>query len=200
MTRIIAGRAGGRRLAVPAQGTRPTSDRVREALFSALDSQLAADDRSWSDLRVLDLFAGSGALGLEALSRGARSALFVERSKPAAKVLQANVRALGLPGAEVSVADVRRLLASAAPAAPADLVLVDPPYEWEAADLRSLLADAVRNAWVTADAQIVVERPSRDEQSPLPEGWTTWRHRQYGDTALWYGRCATSTPHDEERA
>ncbi|MHB1212699.1 MAG: RsmD family RNA methyltransferase, partial [Candidatus Nanopelagicales bacterium] len=82
--RIVAGAARGRRLAVPPSGTRPTSDRVREALFSTLESDMAADGVAWPDFDVLDLFAGSGALGLEALSRGARGAVLVESGRPGA--------------------------------------------------------------------------------------------------------------------
>ena len=197
MTRIIAGRAGGRRLAVPAQGTRPTSDRVREAMFSTINGDLLARDRSWSEVRVLDLFAGSGALGLESLSRGAAAAVLVEKARAAAKVLAANVATVGLEGAEVLVADARRLTSSAAVRPPATLVLVDPPYDWTAADLRDLLESALANGWIAPEADVVVERPARDRGSPLPEGWVTVRQRDYGDTALWYGRSTTSTSHDE---
>ncbi|MBI1351679.1 MAG: 16S rRNA (guanine(966)-N(2))-methyltransferase RsmD [Actinomycetales bacterium] len=200
MTRIIAGRAGGRRLAVPSAGTRPTSDRVREALFSSLDSDLVASGRSWSDIRVLDLFAGSGALGLEALSRGAASVLLVEVARPAVKVLRANVAAVDLAGATVLVGDARRLLATPGPGEPASLVLVDPPYAWSADDLRELLRNGADAGWIAAGADVVVERPARDVDSPLPDEWEMWRRRDYGDTALWYGHVTTSDRRDEEDA
>ena len=186
--RIVAGAARGRRLAVPPAGTRPTSDRVREALFSTLESDLAADGGTWADIDVLDLFAGSGALGLEALSRGARSAVLVESGRPAATVASANARAVGLPGATVIVRDARRLAAATPPPARASLCLADPPYEWPAADVAALLDGLARAHWLAAGAIVVVERPAKDPVSPLPGAWTPVRRRSYGDTALWYGR------------
>src|SRR6476469_10915414 len=122
VTRIIAGRAGGRRIAVPPAGTRPTSDRVREALFSALTADPGLDGAA-----VLDLCAGSGALGLEALSRGAAHALFVESDRRAAAVLRRNVAGLGLPGCVVRAAPAAAVLAAPADRS-YDVVLVDPPY------------------------------------------------------------------------
>ncbi len=193
MTRIIAGSARGRRLAVPASGTRPTSDRVREAVFSALDSQLLADDAAWSDLTVLDLFAGTGALGLEALSRGARRAVLVEKSRSAARALTANVESVGCPGAELLVRDARHLARLPPPEGAAGLVFVDPPYDWAAEDVRELLNDLHAAGWIAPQARIVVERPARDPGSPLPAHWDEPRRRPYGDTVLWYGRCAPST-------
>ena len=115
VTRIIAGAARGRRLAVPGSGTRPTSDRVREALFSALESEWVARGITWPEVTVLDLFAGTGALGLEALSRGATRAQLVERARPAARTLAANVAAVGCPGAEVVTRDVAQLAGAARP-------------------------------------------------------------------------------------
>jgi len=119
VTRIVAGTAGGRRLEVPPSGTRPTSDRVREALFSALEAAVGLDGA-----RVLDLYAGSGALGLEALSRGAASCLFVEQDRAALDALRANIAKLG------ARADVRAqsVLALGPAPAPLDLILMDPPY------------------------------------------------------------------------
>ena len=115
MTRIIAGSAGGRRLAVPPAGTRPTSDRVREALFSALDSEWRTRGIGWPEVRVLDLYAGSGALGLEALSRGASQAVLVERSRAAAGILRTNVATVDLPGAVVLARDVAQLATTPPP-------------------------------------------------------------------------------------
>src|SRR5258708_35540056 len=127
MTRVIAGQAGGRRLTVPAgRTTRPTSDRAREALFGAAGSILG----SFAGLRVLDLYAGSGAVGLEALSRGAADALLVEADPRAARVIRANIDAVGLPGAHLVTDRVERMLARGLPAGaePCDFVFADPPY------------------------------------------------------------------------
>lgn len=184
MTRIIAGRAGGRRLSVPGSGTRPTSDRVRESLFASLDSALARDGRGWEGLRVADLFAGSGALGLEAASRGAAQVTLVERARPALAVLRRNVAALALPGTQVVAADALAWCSSAAPDAPLDLVLADPPYELDAAALAGALAALP----LAPGAIVVVERRSGGA-CPMPERWAP-RERRYGDTALWYGRDA----------
>lgn len=198
MTRIIAGVAGGRRLAVPPAGTRPTSDRVREALFSALDSEWRARGVTWSQIPVLDLYAGSGALGLEALSRGAPEAVLVEKARPAARVLAANVAAVGCPGAQVVVTDARRLAQTPPVAAPALLVFADPPYDVPAADVGRVLGELVAGGWIAPEAMIVVERPARDEATPLPAGWRQVRRRAYGDTALWYGRSASDDLPDGE--
>ncbi|MHB1164962.1 MAG: 16S rRNA (guanine(966)-N(2))-methyltransferase RsmD [Candidatus Nanopelagicales bacterium] len=186
--RIVAGAARGRRLAVPPSGTRPTSDRVREALFSTLESDMAADGVAWADIDVLDLFAGSGALGLEALSRGARGAVLVESGRPAAAVATAHARTVGLPGATVIVRDARRLVTASPPPARASLCLADPPYGWAAEEVAELLDGLARAHWLAAGATAVVERPARDPASPLPATWTPVRRRCYGDTALWYGR------------
>ncbi len=166
---------------------------MREAIFSALDSQLLATDAAWSEFAVLDLFAGTGALGLEALSRGARGAVLVERSRDAARILSANADAVGCPGAEVLVRDVRRLAAMPPPQEGAGLVFVDPPYDWPAEDIRDLLDGLWAARWIADGARVIVERPARDPDSPIPAGWEQPRRRPYGDTALWYGRCAPST-------
>jgi len=126
MTRIISGSARGRRLAVPpGSSTRPTSDRAREALFSTIESLI----RSFAGARVLDLYAGSGAVGLEALSRGADHVLLVESDPAAARTIRDNATKTGLAGAEVRAEPVERLLAGGAPASPYDVVFLDPPYE-----------------------------------------------------------------------
>jgi len=188
VTRVISGSARGRRLSVPGSGTRPTSDRVREALFSTLDSMLIAEGRQWAGMSVLDLFAGSGALGLEALSRGAASTVLVEKARPAVQVLRRNVEVVGLPGARVVARDARTLAAEPSPVA-ADLVFADPPYEWAAADLADLLSGLAQSQWIAPQAILVVERPAKDPISPLPDAWGEARRRPYGDTALWYGQC-----------
>lgn len=177
MTRIIAGRSGGRRIAVPPRGTRPTSDRVREALFSALEA-----DPGLSGAVVLDLCAGSGALGLEALSRGAAAATFVESDRRAAAVLRRNVADLGLPGATVLVGAAAAVLAG--PGTPHDLVLADPPYDVPDAEVVGWLAAAAANGWFACDVVVVVERAARSGEFPWPRPLRGTRDRRYGDTVL----------------
>jgi RNA methyltransferase, RsmD family len=178
VTRIIAGIAGGRRLAVPPKGTRPTSDRVREALFASL-----GHDPGLVGAAVLDLCAGTGALGLEALSRGAAHALFVESDRRAAAVLRRNVAALGLAGAEIAVADAGALLR--APARRTyDIVLADPPYDLPSAEIAGWLADAADQGWFAEDVVVVVERTVRDGAFPWPEPLRALRERRYGDTVV----------------
>jgi 16S rRNA (guanine966-N2)-methyltransferase len=184
VTRIIAGRAGGRRLAVPPSGTRPTADRVREALFSALTADPGLDGAA-----VLDLCAGSGALGLEALSRGAAHALFVESDRRAAGVLRRNVAAAGLPGAEVRTATAAAVLAAPAPRA-YDVVLADPPYAVGDAEVARWLAAAGAHGWLAPDALVVVER-ARGAAFPWPAPLAAVRERRYGDTVLHTGRVAS---------
>jgi 16S rRNA (guanine966-N2)-methyltransferase len=180
MTRIVAGAAGGRRLQVPpGSRTRPTSDRAREGLFSALTSLT-----DLSGARFLDLYAGTGAVGLEALSRGAESVLLVENDARAAAVLRANVKALGLPGADVRIERAERLVTSAAPQS-YDVVFADPPYS---VDLGDVLDALVRNGWI--GDLVVVERASRDADLRWPEGVQALQARRYGDTTLWYGRAS----------
>lgn len=185
MTRIIAGTAGGRRLAVPPAGTRPTSDRVREALFSALEHDPGLDGAA-----VLDLCAGSGALGLEALSRGAGHALLVESDRRAAGVLRRNVDELGLPGAEVRSAPAGTVLAAPAPRA-YDLVLVDPPYDVPDDEVAGWLDVAAGHGWLAPDAVVVVERRAGRGRDGGSFGWpaplVAVRQRRYGETVLFTG-------------
>jgi 16S rRNA (guanine966-N2)-methyltransferase len=184
MTRIVAGAAGGRRLSVPpGDRTRPTSDRVREALFSALESVYGG---ALGGLRVLDLYAGTGALGLEALSRGAAHCLLVESDPRAAAVIRANVKAVGLPGAVVVASTVERAL-TVPPDAPYDLVLADPPYAMVDADLSGVLVSLTKG-WLAPEAVVVVERDRRSAPVTWPDGITGSRERTYGETMLWYGR------------
>lgn len=184
MTRVIGGSAGGRRLRTPpGEATRPTSDRVREALFSSLESLLGGLD----DLRVLDLYAGSGALGLEALSRGAARLTAVESDRRTARLVGENARTLGLDSVEVVPLPVARALA-AAPREAFDLVLADPPYPLEEDDLARVLALLVAPGWLSADAVVVVERSARSPEPTWPAGLVPLRHRSYGETALWYVR------------
>lgn len=183
MTRIIAGEARGRRLKVPPGTlTRPTSDRVREALFSSLETR-----GQWEGARVLDLYAGSGALGLEALSRGAGRATLVERDRAALRVLRANVAVVGLPGAEVVAGDVGRIVAAPAPA-PYDLVLMDPPYPLGADEVTGVLSALVAAGWCAPGAVLVVERATRSPDLHWPAGLGADGSRTYGETTLWYGR------------
>lgn len=181
MTRIIAGVAGGRRLSVPSQGTRPTSDRVREALFSSLEH-----DPGLSGAAVLDLCAGSGALGLEALSRGAAHATFVELDKRAVAVLKKNVAVVGL-GGDVRYGPAGTVLESAPPRAH-DLVFVDPPYAEPDEAIARWLHTGRRTGWLAVDAVVVVER-SRGSAFAWPEGFEAVRERRYGDTVLHVGGC-----------
>ena len=183
MTRVIAGAARGRRLQVPpGDGTRPTSDRAREALFGTLESLLGA----WAGRRVLDLYAGSGAVGLEALSRGAAHALLVEADARAARTLAANVATLGLAGAEVRRGRVERVAAHGLPGPAYDVVFADPPYDLTDDELRTVLAD-LRPAVADA-AVVVVERATRGGAWTWPVGYDEVRSRRYGEATLWYGR------------
>ena len=178
MTRIIGGVAGGRRIAVPARGTRPTTDRVRESLFNILAAR-----RDLTGLAVLDLYAGSGALGLEALSRGAGSAVFVESDHRAAGVLARNIETLGLPGATLRRVPVAAALAAGA-ATTFDLVLADPPYEVGAAQVGALLTALIEHGWTHEGTVAVVERGANGAPLTWPTGWRAWPSREYGDTRL----------------
>lgn len=180
--------AGGRRLAVPPSGTRPTSDRVREALFSAL-----AHDPGLDGVAVLDLCAGSGALGLEALSRGAEHVLLVECDKRAVAVLRRNVVAVGLPGAEVRHAPVAAVLAAPADR-PYDVLLADPPYAMPDAEVAGWLTDAHAHGWLAPEAVVVVERPTRGGPFPWPAPLQATRERRYGETTLHVARCYRLRP------
>lgn len=189
MTRVIGGAAGGRRLAVPpGDGTRPTSDRAREGLFSTLVSLR----RSLHGARVLDLFAGSGAVGLEALSRGAAHTLLVEADAGAAKAVRTNIKALGLPGAELRVARAERLAAEPAPGVAYDVVFLDPPYAVPDPEVTALLAALQDNGWLTCDALVAAERATRGGPLVWPPGFEEIRSRRYGEATLWYGRAARS--------
>ena len=185
MTRIIAGSARGRRLAVPeGRTTRPTSDRAREGLFSALDAALGGLD----GLRVLDLYAGSGAVGLEALSRGAAAVLLVESDRAAARVAQANLTLLGLSGGRIATDRAERLAAGPCPDAPYDVAFLDPPYALPAGELAAVLDALAGNGWLADGALIAVERASRDADWSWPDGFDALRSRAYGEGTVWYGR------------
>ena len=186
MTRIIGGTAGGRRLETPkGDRTRPTSDRVREAFFSAVESRMGA----WSGLRVLDLYAGSGAVGLEALSRGALAATAVEQDARTAGVVRRNATTLGLP-LDVVTRAVRTHLAEGTPSS-YDVVFSDPPYSLATAEVVGDLEVLAARGWLAEDSLVVVERSSRtDRHDPLvwPEGYEPDRVRSYGETSLAFAR------------
>lgn len=186
--RIIAGHAGGRRLAAPPEGTRPTTDRVREALFSSLDTYVRENYGGWSEIHFLDLFAGSGAVGLEAMSRGAAVATLVERDRRCLEVLRRNVAAVD-SGARVVAVDATRWHAEGGPY---DVIYVDPPYALADDDVRSVLAALVSHGALADGALVVVERSVRSREPWPDSGWEELRKRDYGDTALWYGRASRS--------
>ena len=191
MTRIVAGAAGGRRLEVPRSGTRPTSERVREALFSRLEAYGVLQGA-----RVLDLCAGSGALGLEAASRGAAEVTLVDAARPAVAVCRRNLRALGLRGVSAVCARVETYLAGPAGAG-MDLVLLDPPYDVSEEALTAMLTPLARGGqdpWLAPDAVVVVERSSR---SPSPRGRRAWRASPRSATAR---RSSTWPPAPSPRA
>jgi 16S rRNA (guanine966-N2)-methyltransferase len=182
VTRIIAGAARGARLEVPGAGTRPTSDRVRESLFGALEALSAI-----TGARVLDLYAGSGALGLEALSKGAVSADLVERGRQAAAVTRRNAavvaKAGGVSAARVHEGTVDAFLQRSA--GPFDLVFTDPPYDLDDA---TMTADLVALApLLSPDAVVVVERARRSTPPDFgAAGLELFREKSYGDTTLWW--------------
>lgn len=189
MTRIVAGVFGGRRLAAPpGQQTRPTSDRVREALFSSLDSRYGGH---LGKLRFLDLYAGSGAIGLEALSRGAQYAVFVEADPKAARVIRANVGTLHVEDrSDVVVAKVATIVVNRPTGDPFDIVFADPPYDVGDDELAVVLDGLAANGWLAGGATVVIERSRRSTEPPWVEPVTADRSRKYGETTLWYGRAA----------
>jgi 16S rRNA (guanine966-N2)-methyltransferase len=192
MTRIIAGTAGGRRLAVPpGRSTRPTSDRTREGLFAAVLATLGTLDGA----AVLDLYAGSGAVGLEALSRGASDVLLIEADLTAANIIKRNITTVGLPGAELRRDRAERALQRGpAGARPRDLVFADPPYAAADAEVGQVLGLLADRGWLAARALVVVERDARSGPPPWPDGLAPDRSRRYGETALWYGRATGASP------
>lgn len=188
MTRIIAGAAGGRRLATAAgRTTRPTSDRAREGLFSTVE----AIRGGLSGARALDLFAGSGAVGLEALSRGAADVLLVEADAQAASVIRANIAAIGLPGARLVADKAERVLARGPEGlGPRDFVFADPPYAISDHEVTRVLTLLAAGGWLTPGALVAVERATRSGPLAWPAGYETDRSRKYGEATLWYGLAA----------
>lgn len=182
MTRVIAGLARGRRLQVPASGVRPTGDRAREAMFNSLATLTELEGA-----RVLDLYAGSGAIGLEALSRGAAEAVFVESGPRVVPVLRANLAALDLPGGRVVVGSVPAVVGRPAEQ-PFDVVVADPPYAVETPVVQAVLLALHDGGWLAPEAVVVVERSSRDRDWEWPTPLLGLRERRYGEAVLRYGR------------
>ena len=191
MTRIIAGAARGRRLSVPpGTRTRPTSDRAREGLFAAITARHGPLDGT----AFLDLYAGSGAVGLEALSRGAAPVLFVESDPTAFRVNRANMTAVGLPGAELVTGRVATVLrrgpGRGAGRGPAfGVVVADPPYATGEGEVTAMLA-ALRGGWLASGAFVAVERATRSGPVAWPEGYAPDGSRHYGEATFWYGLAA----------
>ncbi len=184
VTRIVGGDLGGRVLLVPpGRGTRPTSERAREGLFNTLAGLV--------DLRgaaFLDLYAGSGAVGLEAASRGAARVLLVETDQKAAATIKRNASGLAATAARVMIAQAERVAAAPPVDGPYDVVFADPPYRETDERLDALLADLAENGWLSADAVLVVERDRRSREPEWPPGVRTLKSRDYGEATLWYGR------------
>lgn len=184
MTRIISGRLRGLSITVPPAGTRPTTDRVREALFSAIESRVDLDGAA-----VLDLFAGSGALGLEALSRGADTAWFVEENPRAVACLKKNTAGASSSSPSLSTT-VRRAALPAAVEGDCPvpggfhLVLADPPYERSAVLDEPVLAALLEGGWLAEDALVVWERSKRDPAIRWPAGYDVIFERTYGETTI----------------
>jgi 16S rRNA (guanine966-N2)-methyltransferase len=183
MTRIVAGDAGGRRLVVPrGELTRPTSDRVREALFGALDARGLLPGAS-----VLDLYCGSGALGLEAASRGAATVVMVDASRQAVEAARQNVTSLGFSRVAVVLSSVQRYLARQ-PGSAASLVLADPPYATGQDEVSEMLTALTERQWLQPSALVLLERASRSMEPAWPRGLVRQAVRRYGDTAVWQAR------------
>ncbi len=187
MTRIIGGSTGGRRLRTPkGDATRPTSDRVREAMFSAIEAWCG----SLQGLRFLDLYAGTGAVGLEAWSRGAEHVRFVEQDRATAALIRDNARELGCRVADVVTASVGTVLSTPPPARydPYDVVFSDPPYPLPDDAVRRDLEAMRDHGWLAPGALVVVER-GRERRGAVwawPEGYDEGRTRRYGETVLHY--------------
>lgn len=191
MTRIVAGSLGGRPIAVPpGRDVRPTSERVREALFSALQARVGLAGR-----RVLDLYAGSGAVGLEAASRGAAEVVLVESNPRAARTAKSNIAALGLDRV-CHLVPVRAeiYLSAAPPPAPFDIVFADPPYATPDREVARVLAALTRPGWLAAGAVLVLERSTRSAAPTYPAGLVGTGERRYGETLLWFAQPVVASP------
>ncbi len=199
MTRIIGGAAGGRSITTPqGDGTRPTADRVREALFSSLESSLG----TLHGATFLDVYAGSGAVGLEAASRGASWVTFVERDRAVSSLITANARTLGFDDVDVMPVPAAAL-GRAQPRVRSTVAFLDPPYDVASDDLAQTLSALAGAGWLAQDAVVVVERSRRSGAWTWPTSFEAERDRRYGDTVLWYGRWrpaheGVAVPPDEE--
>jgi 16S rRNA (guanine966-N2)-methyltransferase len=186
MTRIVAGVAKGRRLAVP-PGARPTSDRAREGLLASAAASLG----TLAGARVADLYAGSGAVGLEALSRGAADVMLVEADRAATQVILGNIEAVRLPGARLVPGRVERVLARGpADGTRCDFVFADPPYATPADEVARVLELLLDRGWLAPGALVAVERATRSGPVAWPRGYHQDRSRRYGEATLWYGLAA----------
>ena len=184
MTRVVGGVWGGRRLVTPpGEVTRPTSEKVRAALASSLYAT-----GGLVGARVLDLYAGSGALGIELVSRGASSAVFVERDRAALAALRQNIEALGGHGLTVLPGDVHGVVGSSAIVGPFDVVVADPPYDVATDELLAVFSGLLGNGALAAHADLIVERGRKSGEPQWPEPLEAVRARRYGDTLLCYGR------------
>lgn len=179
MTRIIGGVAGSRKLIAPAKSTRPTSDRVRESIFNRLEARTGLDG-----FAVLDLYAGTGALALEALSRGAARALLVESGKAAAQVCKRNSELVGLDGLKVIERSVMSFLAAPSGETAFDLVFIDPPYEVSNDEVSHNLEELL--PLLAPEATVVLERASRSGEVELPDGYELEDTKNYGDTTVFW--------------
>lgn len=183
--RVIAGELGGRRLVVPrGDRVRPTTDRVKESVFAALG------DARLGGAAVLDLYAGSGALAIEALSRGAAGAVLVERDADAQRAIRVNLEATGLTGrARLDGRPVARVLAGPPPPeAPFDVVFMDPPYDVPEGEVSDVLRTLGEAGWVAPEATAVVERAGASAVPSLPGRWRSTWERCYGDTLVWFAQ------------
>jgi len=194
VTRVIAGVAGGRRLVVAAgRTTRPTSDRTREGLFATLFTIFG----EFAGVSMLDLYAGSGAVGLEALSRGASDVVLVESDRAAARAIESNIATVGMPGAVLVHDRVDRVLRRGPESlgvGARQLVFADPPYAAGAQELGVMLTELATRGWLARSAVVVVERDTRSGPPPWPAGYAEDRSRRYGESTLWYGRACDDSP------
>jgi len=183
MTRIIGGNFRGRNLKVPDSLTRPTSSRVREAVFSSVEHAVSG----LSALRVLDLFAGSGALGIEAISRGAAEVVLIEKDLRAVDVLHTNIAELKVENARVVLADVLQEVKQNSTRGKFDVVFVDAPYATADDEITEVILGLAANNWLAEYAVLVVERGSKSVVT-WPKSYEELRKKVYGDTAIWYGQ------------
>ncbi|MEY4311323.1 MAG: rRNA ((966)-N(2))-methyltransferase RsmD [Actinomycetota bacterium] len=182
MTRIISGDLRGREIKVPSSVTRPTASRVREAIFSAVQHALAG----FEDLRVLDLYAGSGACAIESISRGASDAVAIEKDSRAAEVIRANATSLKIDNLRVVAMDVSVALHDQPQFGKFDLVFIDPPYALGDQVITGEL-ELLTNGWLEDGAVVVVER-DKNSKFEIPNSYTEIRRKVYGDTSVWYGQ------------